>query len=143
MTGKSAENLVSAADGYTWYASCQFARAFGRGKAARKRRLRWIARLVNEQKDFVDGRWRIRGDAVLPSGETVVELLQSRFPNNVPEEVTRGTEKHRQHHRALLELLQRDRQFRSAHPNLAPSSDSYFKEFARAHGAWAGERGLS
>jgi len=133
----------SAVNRYGWFEASRLAVMFGgRGKLARKRKLAWVARLPENQKRKVDGRWQVRGDAVLPSGQTVQEFC-SAPPVGISDEAKRGGWKQREAELLRLELLRRDGAFQRQHTNLSPNTERYVQELKQSpHGAWAREKRL-
>jgi hypothetical protein len=142
-------DVAGAAGRYGWFAATDFLRAFAGGAAARRQAAaRWWRGLPEEQRCRRGHRLLARGDALLPHrsvapGVTVSAFLQSiQPPERVAPDAVEGSERLRQKTLDAMELLRRDRQFRSEHAKLAPTSPAYFENFRRVHGAWARERGL-
>ena len=69
-----------------------YGRWFGRGGDARKRRLAWVGALAPELKALGPAGGRVRGDAVLPGGQTVEDFAQGRLARVIQMEVRHGTE---------------------------------------------------
>lgn len=127
----------------SWYGAETYGPAFGRGAAARMRRLRWTAALPAEHKrtlgDGNNKRTLVRGDARLPddglgAGRTVSEYVQAVPAPAMPPEIRVAADKKRQHWDERAHAVELYRQFRRDHPNLAPSSEEFAREFERVHG---------
>jgi|GEM_PF-4271073 len=114
----------------------------GRGKAARKRRVAWIGRLPEEQAEKVGGRWHVRGDALLPNGETVQQYAQGMPQAKLPGIAREASNRKRQKMLDFLEFERMKHRFDQEHSSLSPSSGASWEAFIAVHGAWARERGL-
>ena len=106
---------------------------------------RWRAGLAGELVDRKRTPIMVRGDAVLPDGQRLMDALQQGLSAplaSVSQEARQGTEKQRRNEKLRIELLIRDKQFQAANPSLPPTTPQYFERFRAEHGRWAAEHRL-
>ncbi|MFH1749108.1 MAG: Mu transposase C-terminal domain-containing protein [Planctomycetota bacterium] len=103
---------------------------------------RWVKALPEQLKRLTDGGWQVRGDAILPSGETVQRFCQAAPLGGVPEDMKRGGELVKRKWLNEREVLRIDKQFQQSCRH-GPSAVAYFDKLERVHGNRIRELGRS
>lgn len=131
-----------------WYRSRLYAHAFGpRGGERRERIKRWrkalgpdlVRRIKTQDTEWVE----VRGDAGLADGRTVAEAAQSTAFRHIPDEIKRAGRGSKQLDLWHRVAYQWDQELQAARLDLPPTTERYFAELERLHGAEAREHGIS
>ncbi len=117
------------------YSPGQYGPAFGRGKAARQRRLDWIGLLAEDQKTLRSDGWGVCGSAVLPEsssagGMTVTAFVQAQTIFQLPKGWASYTEAQRRSWRLNAEREVRFQRFLAEHPHMSKSVPETYMAFA-------------
>lgn len=138
-TADTAVTTATTASPHAWYRPGRHGsvRGYGDAFANRTAAQAWRDALPREQVGRGQCRRGIpvRGDAVLPSGQTVAGFCSAVRVGPPPAWVTDGGDRARDLWLAGQRVLALDRAFHLAHPELSCTTDRYFVAFTRVHGA--------